>query len=121
MNRYRISEVAELTNLSMDTLRYYEKIGLVPTPIKNNRGYKEYTDSEVQYIKFITYLKRTEMPLSNIKEYIDFYNQKNFDECYQLLKNHASTIEEQIEERKKVLETIRYKLKNFKDLAGGEK
>ena len=50
-----------------------KKTGLAPTPIKNNRGYKEYTDSEVQYIKFITYLKRTEMPLSNIKEYIDFY------------------------------------------------
>ena len=121
MNRYRISDVADLTKLSMDTLRYYEKIGLIPIPVKNNRGYKEYTDSDVQYINFIIYLKRTEMPLSEIKKYIDFYNQKNFEACFQLLNKHASTIEKQIEERKKVLETIQYKLEHFKDLAGGGK
>ncbi|GGE34879.1 MerR family transcriptional regulator [Pullulanibacillus camelliae] len=121
MTGLRISEVAEMTQLSMDTLRYYEKIGLIPIPKKNSRGYKEYTDAELRYITFIINLKRTDMPLASIKAYIDAYNQNEITECYQLLETHAKDVEKQIAERQSILQTIQYKLDHFKEIDGGAK
>ncbi|GGH83035.1 DNA-binding transcriptional MerR regulator [Pullulanibacillus pueri] len=117
----RISEVAKRTQLSVDTLRYYEKIGLIPIPKKNNRGYKEYTESELRYITFIVNLKRTDMSLASIKSYIDAYKRGEITDCYQLLERHAKDVEKQIEERQSVLQTIHYKLEHFKEIDGGGK
>lgn len=85
--------------LSMDTIRYYENIGLILEPRKSSRGYKEYSDSDLQYIMFIVNLKRTVMFLAAIQEYINTYNQSNIDRCFQLLEEHAAKVETQIDER----------------------
>ncbi|MEH6889243.1 MerR family transcriptional regulator [Bacillus sp. JJ864] len=65
---YTIGKVAELTGMSIHTLRYYEKLGLVPPP-KRNSGIRQYTDGDVQFLQFLYSLKQTGMSLEEIAEF----------------------------------------------------
>ena len=48
---YKIGEVAELTGMGIHTLRYYEKLGLLPPPTRNS-GIRQYTEGDVRLLKF---------------------------------------------------------------------
>lgn len=116
MKTYRVSEVAKLVNLSIDTLHYYEKIGLISGLSKDKRGYKVYTERDILSLHFTINLKKTDMPLSQIKQYIDLFAAGNLDECYKLLDTHASLVKQQIKEREEFLKILNYKLSNFNEL-----
>ncbi|UUZ83334.1 MerR family transcriptional regulator [Paenibacillus sp. P26] len=66
---YSISEVARLTGVSAFTLRYYEKIGLLPSPPRQNGkkdGIRRYNDEDLRFIRFVHGLKHTGMNLEDI-------------------------------------------------------
>lgn len=65
---YTISKVAELTGMSVHTLRYYEKIGLVSSPNRNS-GIRQYSESDISFLQFLNSLKRTGMTLEEILEF----------------------------------------------------
>ena len=67
---YTIHEVAELFNLPISTIRYYDKKGLLPFVGKNDAGNREFTRSDLGFIKTICCLKDTGMPIKEIREYI---------------------------------------------------
>lgn len=86
---YQISEVSKLVGLSIPTIRYYEKLGLIDPPEKNSRGYKVYDDKMIQYLGFIVNLKDTDMPLEQIKNYVDAYKEKDNQKCYSIFFTRA--------------------------------
>ena len=118
---YQISEVSKLVGLSIPTIRYYEKLGLINTPIKNARGYKEYDEQIIQYLGFIVYLRDTEMPLDQIKTYIDAYKRNDYSTCYSILQGHEKRIELELRKRLQILEKVQYKISHFSNLKGGGK
>ncbi|MDF2647138.1 MAG: Transcriptional regulator, MerR [Paenibacillus sp.] len=67
---YTIRQVAELTGFSPDTLRYYEKIGLLKSPQRGSGDVRLYSDDNVRLVKSINCLKGTGLSLENIKEFI---------------------------------------------------
>lgn len=71
---YKIGEISKITNLTIDTLRYYEKEGLI-TPARDQNNIRMYSDSDIRWIQFIKKLKQTGMPLKNIKEYSNLRDQ----------------------------------------------
>lgn len=71
---YKIGEISKITNLTIDTLRYYEKEGLI-TPARDQNNIRMYSDSNIRWIQFIKKLKQTGMPLKNIKEYSNLRDQ----------------------------------------------
>lgn len=58
---YSISKAAEKTSISSYTLRYYEKIGLLPPPKRKNSGRRFYTETDIQFMLFLKSLKETGM------------------------------------------------------------
>jgi DNA-binding transcriptional MerR regulator len=64
-----ISKVAELTGISAHTLRYYEKIGLLPSPARSG-GIRQYTEADIQFLRFLHSLKKTGMSLEEIAEFV---------------------------------------------------
>lgn len=65
---YSIGTFTKITGLSADTLRYYEKEGLIlPERDVNNR--RVYSEKDIDWIEFILRLKETAMPISQIKTY----------------------------------------------------
>ncbi|RDI38510.1 MerR family transcriptional regulator [Falsibacillus pallidus] len=67
---YSISEAAGLTGINAYTLRYYEKIGLLPSPDRQNGGKRSYTEGDLKLVSFIKSLKDTGMSLEDIQEFI---------------------------------------------------
>lgn len=65
---YKIGEVAELTGMGIHTLRYYEKLGLLPPPMRNS-GIRQYTEGDVRLLKFLYSLKQTGMSLEEMAEF----------------------------------------------------
>lgn len=116
---YQISEVSKRIGLPIPTIRYYEQLGLIDEPAKNARGYKVYDELTVEYLTFIVNLKDTDMSLEQIKIYVDAYRAKDFTRCHEILREHASKMELELEKRQKILEKVRYKVTHFSKLRGG--
>ena len=69
---YSIKDVADYFNLSISTIRYYDKKGLLPFVAKNDSGYRVFTRSDMALIQTIVCLKNTGMPIKDIKQYIEY-------------------------------------------------
>lgn len=68
----RIGELAETTGVDVDTIRYYEKSGLLPPPPRRNNGYREYGESHIERLAFIRHCRALDMPLIEVKSLLDF-------------------------------------------------
>ena len=66
-----IKEMADLCGVSEATLRYYEKIGLIPAVPRNTSGLRVYNQDYVEWVKLIGELKSVGMSLEAIQEYMD--------------------------------------------------
>lgn len=116
---FTISEASEITGLTADTLRYYEKIGLVTSPGRGVGQQRLYTSEDIGRIRFLTYLKRTNMPLKKIQEYVRRYDEQDEEQCYALLDEHRQVIERQIDQLHTTLDLIHYKLEHFQEIKDG--
>ncbi|QLI82764.1 MerR family transcriptional regulator [Chitinibacter fontanus] len=66
---YTIAQMAQITGLSVHTLRYYEQIGLLD-PVKRARnGHRRYGEPELRWIEFVLRLRATGMPIEHMLEY----------------------------------------------------
>lgn len=69
-----ISEVCEKYGLSQDTLRYYEKIGLISKIGRTSGGFREYTELDCQRLLMIKLMRTAGMSIAKILEYVDMLN-----------------------------------------------
>ena len=70
MSLYSISQAAEKSGIGSYTLRYYEKIGLLPPPRRQNGGRRYYTETDIQFMIFLKSLKETGMSLVDVSEFV---------------------------------------------------
>jgi DNA-binding transcriptional MerR regulator len=71
MNRLTVSKLAERAGTSPDTLRYYERIGLLPEADRSPSGYRLYDDSVAELVGFIKRAQRFGLRLEEIRELVD--------------------------------------------------
>lgn len=99
---YTIGKAAEVVGLSSYTLRYYEKIGLLPLVKRNDKGIRVYEDSDIFWIDLIKCLKDTGMTIAEI-QYIVELSLKGDDtvnERKEILKNHKRSLENEMDKLK---------------------
>ncbi len=58
---YRIGELAEKCGINKETIRYYERVGLIKEPFRTNAGYRMFSEESVNRIKFIKGLKNWDL------------------------------------------------------------
>lgn len=63
----RIKELAQATGVDAETIRYYEKEGLLPAPARQDNGYRDYSDSHLERLAFIRHCRALEMPLADVR------------------------------------------------------
>jgi len=68
--RYQIGEVAKASEISIDTIRYYEKLGLLEKPIRSVGGFRLYTERTIERLKFIRKAQSFGLTLSEIGKII---------------------------------------------------
>ncbi|WP_324660055.1 MerR family transcriptional regulator [Bacillus cereus] len=117
---FTISDVAKKTGLSTDTIRYYEKINLLPPANRNGNNNRQYVQLDIDRILFINHLKRTQMPLNKIQEYMKFSREKNDEACKTILEEHQKQITIQLTNLQATLDIINYKITHFERIKIGK-
>ena len=110
-----IAEVSKKTDLSTDTLRYYERIGLIPEVERTESGIRNYTDYDIGWIEFAKCMRSAGMSIESLIEYIKLYNKGDatIEARKQLLLDQRDIIESKINELKETLEKLNYKINNY--------
>lgn len=67
---YSAKEAAEMTGLTTATLRYYEKEQLLPAIERTEQRYRQYSDTDIEWIKMVQCLRMANVPIRSIREYI---------------------------------------------------
>lgn len=113
-----MKEISNETELTSDTLRYYEKDGLISDIIRLPNGHRQYTQHDLEWLKFILCLRSAGMPLKKIKEYKVLLNDgdKTASQRKELLKNEKVRILKEMENLKEALSTIDYKIEYYQSI-----
>ncbi|MHA6484219.1 MerR family transcriptional regulator [Paenibacillus sp. strain BS8-2] len=73
-----IAEVSEKFKVSQDTLRYYERIGLIPRVNRNKSGFRHYTEEDCKWVDFIICMRQNAgLPVETLMEYVSLFQQGN--------------------------------------------
>jgi DNA-binding transcriptional MerR regulator len=108
-----IAEAARLTGVSVHTLRYYERAGLVVTTIsRTHSGRRRYRKLDLDWIAICTKLRTTGMPIRSIRRYAELVSEGrgNEKERLALLESHRVEVLAKLEEIQGNLETISHKI-----------
>ena len=67
----RIKALSEATGVEVETIRFYEKEGLLPAPARSDNGYRTYTVAHLERLAFVCHCRALDMPLSDVKRLLD--------------------------------------------------
>lgn len=92
----KIGEIASLAKVDTQTLRYYEKIGLLPAPIRMANGYRSYPDHSVERIRFIRHCRELDMSLEEVARILELSSQPDADcdDINRILDRHLAQVRE---------------------------
>lgn len=112
---YTIKDVARITNLSIFTIRFYDKEGLLPFVSRNKSGIRVFTESDLNQIMTICCLKNTGMQIKDIKKYIEYCMEGagTVDARRELFTEHRNEIIKQINALNENLKLIDSKLEIY--------
>jgi len=108
---YSISEVAKKLNVTVYTLRYYDKEGLLPFVERTPSGTRLFKESDMEALKVIQCLKSTGMPIKEIKNFIAWCSEGDatLRQRYDMFLERKAAVESQLEELNKTMELINHK------------
>jgi DNA-binding transcriptional MerR regulator len=112
---YAIAEAAHRSGLSIDTLRYYERIQLIDPPARDSGGRRAYTDEDLAWLEFLTRLRTTGMPIRMMREYARLRHQGNASATRrkQILIEQRAEVLDRIAELNSCLDVLNYKITNY--------
>ncbi|MFF4216437.1 MerR family transcriptional regulator [Streptomyces nondiastaticus] len=116
-DRYTISEVAGCTGLSVHTLRWYERIGLMPHVDRSHTGQRRYTDRDLDWLDLVGRLRLTGMPVADMVRYARLVREgeHTMAEREELLTAHREDVRKRIAELRSTLEVLDYKIDIYAD------
>jgi len=113
----KITEVSERSGMSSDTLRYYERIGLIPPVNRNGSGIRDYSELDVRRVEFIKCMKSAGLPLEVLIEYFGLVQQgdQTIAARREILKEQREQLVARIAEMQKTLDLLNYKIKVYEN------
>ena len=108
---YSIGQVAEQFNLTIHTLRYYEKEGLIPMVKRTSSGIRQFDEYALEGLKVVECLKKTGMPLKDIRQFLDWCQDgdETLEKRRDMFYERKQAVLDQISELNQVLELIDFK------------
>jgi DNA-binding transcriptional MerR regulator len=94
MTTYTPAEAAALSGFSLDTLRYYEREGILPPVSRSAGGHRQYSDADLGTLGFLRCLRETGMPIERLRRYGALCrDERTVPERIALLEEHAAAVE----------------------------
>lgn len=113
-----IAEVSETTGLTQDTLRWYEREGLIPRVERGSDGRRIYDDTSVRMIELIVRLRRTGMPVAEIRSFLAMYEEgaASHGRRMTLLREHRERVLGHLAQLRQDLGALDAKIEHYRDL-----
>lgn len=110
-----IAEISKKYDLSQDTLRYYERIGLIPSVNRNQSGIRDYTEEDCKWVEFIKCMRSAGLPIETLIEYVGLFQQGDatIESRKELLTEQRKQLIARMEDMKKTLERLDYKIEVY--------
>ncbi|MEV7523352.1 MerR family transcriptional regulator [Streptomyces sp. NPDC091371] len=110
--RYTISEVEARTGLTQHTLRWYERIGLMPHVDRSHSGQRRFSDEDLRWLSFVGKLRATGMSVADMVRYAELVREGDhtFDERRALLERTRSEVRARLTELTDALAVLDYKI-----------
>jgi DNA-binding transcriptional MerR regulator len=111
----RIGEVSQKYELSHDTLRFYEREGLIPPVNRNSGGYRDYTEADLRWIEFIKHMRGAGLPIETLKEYVSLVMQgdQTINARKAILKEQRELLAERVKAMQRTMLILDYKIRIY--------
>ena len=112
-----ITEVSQKYDMTADTLRYYERIGLLPSVNRNASGIRNYTEEDCNWVHFIKCMRGAGLSIEVLVEYVTMFQQGNstIKARKELLVEQRSRLAENIREMQQTLERLDKKIDGYEE------
>jgi DNA-binding transcriptional MerR regulator len=110
-----ITEVSEKFGIPLDTLRYYERIGLIPRVNRNKSGIRDYTEENCKWVEFVKCMRSAGLPIEVLIEYIGLFQQgdETIEARKELFIEQRKQLKSRMEDMKNTLERLDYKIASY--------
>ncbi len=112
-----ISEVAKKYNLSADTIRYYERIGLIPRVNRNASGIRDFTENDCGWVEFIKCMRGAGLPIEALIDYVALFQQGDItvQARKSILVEQRDVLVERMKEMQSTLERLNQKIEHYEE------
>ena len=111
----KIAEVSEKYGLSVDTLRYYERVGLIPPVHRNDGGIRDYNELDLRRVEFIKCMRSAGLPVEILIEYVALVQQgdKTIEARKDILIEQRTLLVDRMNEMQKTLDILEHKIEVY--------
>ena len=111
----KIAQVSERYALSSDTLRYYERIGLIPPVNRNDSGIRDYTEIDERRVEFIKCMRSAGLPIEVLIEYVGLVQlgDQTIEARKEILKEQRVLLAARMQEMQKTLDILDHKIEVY--------
>lgn len=112
-----IADVAKKYDLTADTLRYYERVGLLPGVNRTAGGIRDYTEEDCRWVEFIKCMRNAGLPIEVLIEYVALFQQgpATHDARKHLLIEQRDQLIDRISDMQKTLERLNMKIERYEE------
>ncbi|HEX5148791.1 MAG TPA: MerR family transcriptional regulator [Candidatus Limnocylindrales bacterium] len=116
-----IQDASAETGVSRDTLRYYERVGILPGIARSQSGHRRFSDDDMGWIRLVQCLRATGMPIEDLHTYAELAQQGDSTAAarLRLLQDHKRRIQEDMRELATALELVEQKIAGYDQLLAG--
>lgn len=110
-----IAEISEKYNISADTLRYYERIGLLPRVNRSKSGIRNFTEADCRWVEFVICMRSAGLPIEALIEYVNLFQQGDdtSEARKDILIEQRDHLIARLEVMQKTLERLNYKIERY--------
>lgn len=110
-----IAEVSKKYDISHDTLRYYERIGLIPSVNRKKSGVRDFTEEDCKWVYFIKCMRGVGLPIEILIEYVKLFEQgdETIEARKELLKEQRDLLKARMEDMQKTLDRLDLKIERY--------
>ena len=111
----KIAEVSEKYGLSVDTLRYYERVGLIPPANRNEGGIRDYNELDLRRVDFIKCMRGAGLPVDVLIDYVALVQEgdRTIEARKEILIEQRQLLMDRMNEMQKTLDILNHKIEVY--------